>query len=301
MDNLQLLEFGGCFVCNRVMNVWEREAWLPWTRGRKLFFRFWRPERIQGALAIVHGYGEHSGRYRKLGTWFAGRGWAVMACDLPGHGRSPGRRGHISRFSDYLAVVDALLAEARRTSLGPAFLLGHSLGGLIAARYLELNPKAAEGLVLSSPFLGLALPVPGWKRGLARVLSRLWPTFSLPSGIDPDLLSHDPAIVKAYREDPLVHRVATARWFTEVLAAQTAALRDAPRIRVPVLIIQGGEDGLASVSATRRFVSACGSEDLTFKLYGGLYHEVLNEQEWSEVWHALNSWLVAHRKGDGEG
>lgn len=264
----------------------EREFRL----GRRgLWGRVWEPKRARGTLAIVHGYGEHAGRYREFSAWLAGHGWRVVACDLPGHGRSPGRRGHIRRFSDYLSVVEALLAEAQRAA--PVFLLGHSLGGLIAARYLELEPQAASGLILSSPFFGLALPVPAWKRALAQMLSRLWPAASLPSGIRPEDLSHDPKVVEAYRRDPLVHRVATARWFTEVLAAQTAALRDAPKLEVPVLIVQGEEDRLAQVAATRAFAAACGSPSLTLKLYGGLYHETLNELDRKRVWQDILAWL----------
>jgi len=273
----------------------EREFRLG---GGRLWARAWEPEHPGGTLAIVHGYGEHTGRYREFSRWLAQQGWRVVACDLPGHGRSPGRRGHIRSFSEYLSAVEGLLGEARMHP--PVFLLGHSLGGLVAARYLELEPGAASGLILSSPFFGLGLPVPAWKRALARMLSRLWPAASLPSGIQPEHLSHDPEVVEAYRTDPLVHRVATARWFTEVLAAQAAALEGAPRIRVPVLLLQGTEDRLAEVAATRAFAAACGSPDLTLKLYGGLYHETLNELDRGRVWQDVLDWLE-RREGGSDG
>ena len=271
----------------------EKELGLPWSGRGELFCRVCAPESPRGALAIVHGYGEHSGRYREFARWLAARGWLVAACDLPGHGKSPGRRGHIRSFSDYLAAVKALLAEVRRAVPAPVFLLGHSLGGLIAARYLQLQPGAAAGLILSSPFFGLAMPVPAWKRTLARMLSRLCPAASLPSGIRPEDLSHDPEVVEAYRGDPLVHRAATARWFTEVLAAQAAALREAEKIQVPLLIIQGEEDRLAEVAATRRFVARSRAPDLTFRLYAGLYHETLNEVGKERVWQEVLDWLEA--------
>ena len=277
----------------------NRELGLPWAGKGELFCRVWAPETPRGAVAIVHGYGEHSGRYRDFSAWLSERGWLVAACDLPGHGNSPGRRGHIRSFFDYLAAVDALLAEVRRAAPALVFLLGHSLGGLIAARYLEQGPQAVAGLILSSPFFGLALPVPAWKRALARGLSRLWPALSLPSGIKPEDLSHDPQVVKAYRGDPLVHRVATARWFTEISAAQAAVLREAHRISVPVLIIQGGEDRLTEVAATRRFAARCGTPDLTLRLYAGFYHETLNELGKARVWQGLLSWL--EERGGGRG
>jgi len=269
----------------------ERELGLPWSGRGELFCRVWAPESPRGAVAIVHGYGEHSGRYRGLSGWLCERGWLVTACDLPGHGKSPGRRGHIRSFSEYLAAVDVLLEEARQAVPAPVFLLGHSLGGLIAARYLEQRPRAVSGLILSSPFFGLNMPVPAWKRILARMLSRLWPAATLPSGIRPDDLSHDPEVVKAYREDPLVHKVATARWFCETRAAQAAASREAHRISIPVLIIQGGEDRLTEVAATRGFAARCGAPDLTFRLYGGFYHETLNELGKLQVWQELLGWL----------
>lgn len=263
----------------------------------ELFRRVWAPESPRGAVAIIHGYGEHSGRYRDFSAWLSSHGWLVAACDLPGHGRSPGRRGYIRSFSDYLAAVDALLAEVHRAA--PVFLLGHSLGGLIVVRYLEQGPQAVSGLILSSPFFGLAMPVPAWKRVLALMLSRLWPAASLPSGIKPEELSHDPKVVEAYREDPLVHRIATARWFAEVSAAQAAALREASQIRVPVLIIQGEEDRLTEVAATRRFAARCRAPDLTFRLYGGLYHETLNELGRERVWGDVLEWLEK-RGGRGD-
>lgn len=278
------------------MNGSEKGAWIPWQWGN-LHCRIWEPGRQKGTLAIVHGYGEHSGRYRDFARWLGKNGWRAVACDLPGHGKSPGRRGHIRRFSDYLSAVEALLRETARDA--PVFLLGHSLGGLIAARYVEMKADSVSGLILSSPFFGLAMPVPAWKRVLARLLSRLWPSFSLPSGIKPEDLSHDPEVVEAYRSDPLVHRVATARWFTEVLTAQALVWEDAESIEVPVLIVQGEEDRLADVAATRRFAAACGAPDLTFKLYGGLYHETLNELKRERVWEDILNWLQERGGGDG--
>ncbi len=272
----------------------------PVARNEGLYLTSWLADEPQGVLAIVHGYGEHIGRYQDFASWLATHGWTVVAGDLPGHGRSPGRRGHIASFSQYLEAVARLLEAAEDQSPGKPVLLGHSLGGLITARYAELSPDSLAGLILSSPFLGLALPVPAWKRGLARLLSRLWPGFSLPSGIEPRFLSHDPRVVAAYRDDSLVHHVATARWFQETLAAQAAALRDAGSIRVPVLIIQGEEDHLARVSATREFATRCGSEDIILRLYPGLYHELLNELGREAIWAEVLGWLEAHREAGSD-
>ncbi len=254
--------------------------------------RVWRAAWAVGWVGIVPGYGEHSGRYQALADWLSARGWSVAAFDLRGHGKSAGQRGHIRRFTDYLSDVLAFLEELRREREGlPLALLGHSMGGLVVVRFAELYPDRVQGVILSAPFFGLVMPVPTYKRALGRLAARLWPALSLPNGIDPTLLSHDPKVVEAYRTDPLVHRVATARWFTEVQAAQAAALEDAARLTAPLLVLLGEADGLASVSATRRFFVACGSEDKALKLYEGFFHEVLNEAAKGRVWQDLLSWL----------
>lgn len=245
-----------------------------------------------GTVVLVHGYGEHVGRYGAFASWLAGRGFRVAAFDLRGHGESPGRRGHISSFGEYLEDLDAFLGHIQReVPSRRTYLLGHSLGGLIVIRYLERHPRAVGGAILSAPALGFSLPIPGWKRALARIASALVPWLSLPSGIDPAALSRDPAVVEACRRDPLVHRVATARWFTEALRAQRDALREAAGIRVPLLLMYGTADRLVSQEAIRCFFAACGSPRKELLALAGFCHEVLNEVGKEEAWGAVLGWL----------
>lgn len=260
----------------------------------RLALRVW-PAEGRGWVAIVHGYGEHSGRYEAFARWLNGQGWSAAACDLRGHGQSPGRRGHIRTFADYLRDVAALHAFAAKEARGqPLFLLGHSLGGLIALHYAQTRSGDFSGLVLSAPFLELAMPVPRWKRVLAPALARLWPTFSTPSGLRGELGTHDPEAATAYDRDPLVLKRATARWLAEVLRAQGEALAGAPKLALPLLVLHGEADPVASPAAARRLLASAGSRDKTLHMYSGFLHEVLNELGKERVWEDVGAWLEAH-------
>ncbi len=276
-------------------------ATLRTADGTELQLSVW-PAAGRGWVAVVHGYGEHSGRYEALARWLSARGWSVASCDLRGHGRSPGRRGHVRSFDDYLHDVAALYAFVAHQAGGqPVFLLGHSLGGLIALRYVQETGAELAGLVLSAPFLELALPTPRWKLILAPALSQLWPTFSTPSGLRGELASRDPEVAAAYDRDPLVFRRATARWFAAVLKAQREALAQAPKLGLPLLVLHGEADAVASPHASRQLVAQAGSADKTLHVYGGFRHEVLNELGKERAWEDLASWLAAHRAGLNQG
>ncbi len=261
-------------------------------RGWKLAGYFWKGEGGKRTLALVHGYGEHAGRYEEFACWLVENGANVAAFDLRGHGKSPGKRGHIAAFDEYLEDLQSFLTVLRQWFPDTVlFLLGHSLGGLIVARYLERYSGSAVGAVLISPAMEFAVSVPLWKRALAHVASCLHPSFSLPSGIAPEALSHDPEVVEAYRRDPLVHRVATARWFVETLRAQREALREAHRIAVPVLVVYGTADRIISPEAVVRFFEASGSPQKEIFSCGGFYHEPLNEVGREEVWARVLRWI----------
>ncbi|NOX44491.1 MAG: alpha/beta hydrolase [Caldiserica bacterium] len=269
------------------------------------------PSLGNGLLTIVHGYGEHARRYGAFAGWLAARGWNVAALDLRGHGASGGRRGHVSSFRQYLDDLDVFRDVIRRkVDAAVAVVLGHSLGGLIVARYLEEGDVGIDAAVLSSPALRIAIHVPRWKRALARWASHLIPWLSLPSGIDAASLSHDPEVVEAYRRDPLVHRVATARWFVQTLVAQREALARARTIEIPLLVIVGGADRMVSLEAIEEFMERCGSRRKKLLVYEGFYHEPLNEIDRARVWKDILDWLeaikascrhgLAHRGPNGE-
>ena len=270
--------------------------------GLLLTRQAWRPEGAPAAvLAVVHGYGEHGGRYRGLAEDMAARGYALHVYDLRGHGRSAGRRGHLGRFTDYLDDTAVFLDAVREEQPGrPLYLLGHSLGGLIAAAYVEDRPAdALAGLILSSPFLRLGTPVPPLKLSVARLLSLVAPAVNIGNTLDPAGLSHDHEVVRAYGTDPLNHHVATARWAAEVVAAQGAALSAAGSIRLPLLLLYADADTVADPEAARELFSAAGSTDKTSRCYEGYYHEIFNETGRDAVFAELAAWLEARTPAGG--
>jgi len=221
-------------------------------------------------------------------------GFSVWACDLRGHGKSGGKRGHVDSFDDYAADVDQLIRIAKDHYPGiKVFLMGHSLGGLIASYFTEKHPSELDGLIASAPSLKEKMKVSPVKTFLGRTLSSIVPTFTTTTGLDPNLLSHDQEVVRRYVEDPLVHKVATARWFTEYRRAQSETMQGADKITQPCLIIQSGADGIVDPSATNEFFKRIKSSDKTLKVYEGFYHESLNEVGKESVLGDIDTWLSA--------
>ncbi len=260
----------------------------------QLLFRWHAVAESKALVVVVHGFGEHSGRYLHVFEALNQAGYSCLAIDLRGHGRSGGRRAFVERFTDYLDDVDAAVGLGReRMPDGPLFVLGHSMGGLIVANWIMDRGDRAKGFVLSSPAMGVALAVPGWKDVLGRVMSRLIPGLAIPTGLDPKLVSRDPAVVEAYVGDRLILTQATARWYVEFLGAQERALHGAQGVTKPALVMQAAEDGLVDPVASERYASALGGDDVTFSRFDGLYHEIFNEPEQREVLAHVVSWLDA--------
>ena len=262
--------------------------------GLRLHLQAWLPDaEPTTVLAVVHGYGEHGGRYGYLGDDMAARGHAVYVFDLRGHGHSAGRRGHILRFADYLADTRVYLDAVVEAHPGaPLYLLGHSLGGLIAAAYAETQPAGLGGLILSSPFLRLGTPPPASKVYGAKVLSLVAPAFNIGNTLQAADLSHEQDVVEAYVTDPLVHHVATSRWAAEVLAAQGAVRAGAPRISLPLLLLFSDADAVTDPQASRDLFAAAGSVDKTERCYAGYCHELFNETGRAAVFADLAAWLA---------
>lgn len=264
--------------------------------GLRLHLQAWLPDaEPTAALAVIHGYGDHGGRYRYLGEGMAARGHAVYVYDLRGHGQSAGRRGHIRRFADYLADTRVFLdAVAETHPAATLFLLGHSLGGLIAAAHAETQPAGLGGLILSSPFLRLGIPPTASKVYAARVFSLVRPAFNIGNTLQAADLSHERVVVDAYVTDPLVHHVATSRWAAEVLTAQKLVLARAPSIGLPLLLLYSDADAIADPMASRELFATVGSADKTEHRYEGYYHELFNETGRAAVFADLEAWLAGH-------
>lgn len=271
--------------------------------GEGLFWRRHPPDGDQeprAVLAVVHGFGEHSGRYGFLVDAMTARGYALATFDLRGHGRSPGPRGHLDRYSNYLDDVGAFLRVVRSAwPSGPLVLVGHSMGGLIAASYVERETvrsegergPALDGLVLSSPFLGLRMKVTPLKLWAARLLSHMAPRRAMSNELRPEDLSHDQRVVAASRKDPLNHKAATPRWATEIFKAQRDAVAHAADLRLPLLLMYAGDDRIADAAVTRSLGERVAAAGATVICYEGYYHEIFNEVERERVFTDLDGWL----------
>ena len=266
--------------------------------GLRLYYRAWELPRARAAIAVVHGLGEHSGRYEAIADRLSAYGFSTFAMDLRGHGLSEGRRGHVTRFEVFLQDVDRFRRELHGlVDVGtPLFLLGQSMGGLISLRYLEEFDTPFRGGIIVSPWLATETPVARWKVTLAGALNHVMPSMPFNSGIEPAFLSRDPAVVHAYRDDPLVHSRITPRLFNESSMAMGLAFQRSDRIRVPLLFLLAGDDRIVSTAQSQAFARSLSNRNVAVHIYADSYHEVLNEPNRAEPMHALRDW-VASRLG----
>jgi alpha-beta hydrolase superfamily lysophospholipase len=220
--------------------------------------------------------------------------YPVWTCDFRGHGKSGGKRGHTDSFDDYLADLGQMIRIAKDHYPGiKTFLMGQSLGGLVVLDYAERHGTDLAGIVVTSPLLGLKMKVPSWKTFVGKTLSGIYPTFSLKTGLDANLLTHDREIVQRYVNDPLVHGIASVRFYTEFRRAQDETMRGASGLTLPCLIIQGGADGIVDPAVATEFYKRITSSDKTLKVYDEFYHESLNEIGKETVLADIYGWLSA--------
>lgn len=247
--------------------------------------RRWAAANPRAVVLVVHGMGEHSGRYEHVGTAFAQAGFHTVGFDLRGYGSSGGRRAYVDDFRNYLDDVEDHLAEVRGVGL-PVVLLGHSMGGLIAARYAVGTRPQPDLLVLSAPALQTGFPPP--PRPVLSAMSSAVPTMRLPAPFGLDVLSRDVEVQRAYADDPLVERQATIRLGAELVEAMRYVNANLDLLRVPTLVVHGGDDRLVPRTASEPL------EDLPLverTVYEGLRHETLNEPEWELVANDMIGWI----------
>jgi acylglycerol lipase len=263
--------------------------------GRRIFWRSWAPDGgpARAMIVLVHGLGEHSGRYDHVVARLVDAGYAVHAVDHRGHGRSDGPRAFIEDMDNAVADIDTLIDRAVAAQPGvPVFMLGHSMGGLIALRYALAHQDRLAGLVLSAALAQLdAVPKP--LELVGRALSVIAPRAPLIA-IDPELVSRDPAVVAAYRSDPLVHHgKIPARTAAQLADAVARFPSTVGAITVPTLILYGTADGLAPPAGSVMLGERIGAQDKTITAYDGLFHEILNEPEREAVLEDIVGWLGA--------
>lgn len=274
------------------------EGGLTGAGGRRIFWQQWSPPARPSAIVVLaHGAGEHSGRYEHVAARLVADGQAVYALDHRGHGRSEGPRALIERVQFAVADLDQLvmLAQAAHPET-PVFLLGHSMGAMIALSYAPVHQRRLTGLILSGALAALK-DVPVALRQVGRLLSEVAPRTPL-IGIDPSLVSRDPAVVSAYRDDPLVHHgklpARTAAQIADTVAALPVTVG---AITVPTLILYGTADALCPPAGSVMLGERVGSADKTVKAYTGLFHEILNEPEREAVLDDIAAWLSARAPG----
>jgi len=250
---------------------------------------------VRGVVLIVHGLGEHAWRYDTLALRLNSWGFAVRAYDQYGHGESMGQRGALPSddrlLQDLAEVVDE--SRARMHDETPLVVLGHSMGGLVAARFVSLGMRRLEGLVLSSPVLDPGLSA--FQKMLLAVLPRLAPNLRVGNGLNPDFISHDPQVVARYKADPLVHDRISARLALFIAQGGPATIARASQWTLPTLLLFAGDDKLVNPAGSRAFSRAAPVDVVTTHCFETLYHEIFNEAEpaQQQVLDHLKAWLDA--------
>jgi alpha-beta hydrolase superfamily lysophospholipase len=277
------------------------EAWIDGAAG-PLCRRWARSTAVPpfARMLIFHGYGDHSGRFSHFKRWLAVRGVASDSFDFRGHGRSGGRRGFVRRWDEYLDDVRLVLqrsapiwAEQGLANL-PLFVLGHSHGGLIlAAAGIQgiLRPGDVAGCVMTAPFLVPAFPLSWPMRVFAAVTNVFAPALRVKTGLTPEHMTADPAMLSDSRADTLLLRSATPRWYKTALQTQVQVIARARDFRLPLLCMIGNHDQIASLEGARRFVETCGSADKAFTVVEGARHEILRETTREQTFQEILSWM----------
>jgi alpha-beta hydrolase superfamily lysophospholipase len=268
-----------------------QEHWIDAADGTRLFCRDWLLPGATSAVQMVHGLGEHGGRYEALAQLFNQAGFSVRICDHRGHGNSGGRQGSLIRPDDLLRDLKQSFDDfSRRTQCTP-LLFGHSMGGLVAARFATGGFSPVRALALSSP--ALALDLSRWQRLLLQVSSAIAPGLALPTALPAARISHDPQQVRAYRQDPLNHGKIAPRMLNFMLDAMQQTARDAVQFTRPVLLQVAGDDAFVAPRGSRAFYEALPGQSKTLHWYAQAYHEIFNEETRlrEQAMQDLREWL----------
>jgi alpha-beta hydrolase superfamily lysophospholipase len=260
--------------------------------GLGLYRQSWRPPGTPRAVVVnLHGLGDHSGLYPTLVECLVGRDLAVQSFDLRGNGRSEGTRGHVSAWEDYREDLARFITLAEHDDPGrPLILIGNSLGGLIALEYALMRPAGLHGVIAVSAPLG-ELGVPAPLMVLGQMLSRVWPRFSLETGMDLSGLARDPAVIEQILSDPLFHRRATARLSTEVTAAIERVQERAAVFTFPLLVLHGSDDRMVPPAGSRSVASRAPSTSTRLIVYPGAYHALFADMGRGQVLADVAGWI----------
>ena len=268
-------------------------------RNVNIYYQGWLPDgEVKAVLLVVHGLGEHSGRYMNVVNYFIPLGYAVYGLDHIGHGKSDGEREMVQRFDDFTVTLNTFYKMVAKWQADkPIFILGHSLGGEIATYYLLDHQDDFKGAVLSAPLVKAGESVTQVTIMLSKILSKIAPKMGLMA-LDASAISRDPEVVQAYVDDPLVfHGKTPARIGAEMLSGMARITAEAGKLTLPMTIVQGAKDILVEPSGAQMLYEVASSPDKTLKVYEGMHHEVFNEPDRERVLKDVENWLEKQLKG----
>ncbi len=271
----------------------DHPQFITTTDRVRLAVHHWSPNGQPVAhTVLIHGLGEHCGRYEHVAAAFTRAGIALQGMDLRGHGHSGGPRGHARNYQILMQDIDELIQTVRMQSTLPLFLYGHSLGGNLVINYLLRRQPGLTGAIATSPLLLTTRPAPAWKLTAGKLLRTVWPRMSMSNGLDSRDLSHDFKVVEKYRRDPLVHNRVSAGLGTAMLDAGQWALDHAAELTTPLLLLHGLGDRITSAEASRHFAQQAGPI-CALKLWPDCYHELHNDTQCKRVIEYMTNWMLA--------
>jgi len=259
--------------------------------GGRIAYRIWRPATARGLIVVVHGFGEHGGRYAPVAEQFAAGRLAVAVPDLPGHGRSGGARGDIADVPASVRHLEQLSASVFLPAAGQTTycVYGHSFGGLVAIHWGMDAPAGLRRVIAQSPLLETAFPIPAWKVAVSHVAATLMPLLRVAMDLDATALSHDPEVVQAYRDDPLVHNRMSVRCYRSMVTMRDGLIAHPERLRVPTLLLVGAEDRIVSVPRAQRWFTQLECEKRV-RVFAGAFHELHHEPARDDVLDEVIAW-----------
>ncbi len=266
---------------------------LSWknAEGLKLYAADWHVKNPKAVIALVHGQGEHIGRYAHVAEWYNNHDIALIGYDQQGYGRSEGKRGHAENLEVLLDDIGQFLEKTKeRYPKTPIFLYGHSLGGGLVLHYVLRRDPIIAGLIVTSPLIRLAFEAPALKIIAGKLLRRFMPTLTLPTGLAAHFISHDPEVIAAYKSDPLVHDKLSAAAGIAILEMGDWLNKFSGVFSIPVLLMHGGGDKITDPAATKEFFGRVAGE-VTHKEWEGLWHEMHNEKEKEKVFDYTLDWI----------
>lgn len=272
-----------------------KEGTVELGTGLNAFYRIWKPEDSKGTIIGVHGFVEHSGRYTEFGQFLEKNGYSLAMYDLRGHGKTAGKEnfGYVDKFESFVTDTEAFSTHIMKEQGSESvFLLGHSMGGLIVFHLLARSKVPVRGAITSGP--SLAMTTSAGQRAMLLLIKTLSPKIRVKLPINAEYLSHDQAVGEDYLKDPLVCKNPSVSLIYQLYLGSKNIWDDLHNVASPILMLQGSEDSIVPPSVTPEAYEIISSKDKTKKMYGGFYHEILNEKGKDMVYSDISDWLSNH-------